>query len=214
MSGHNFHGYAPDFNYNIGVGTGYGSSQGQTAGGSQGTNASAYGGNTLGTTTSQNQYLIPGALPAAQAISGGLAGGYSGLADQLRDAWGGLRGDVLGGYGNLFGQSQDLVNTFGVTQREQTRRAYEQARAKSDQDLISRGLGNTTVRAGAQQGLTESEQFANNALEEQINREKLGNLSQFGMPLVGAASQLGQAQIGQHGQLGEQGLNAQQALGQ
>jgi hypothetical protein len=61
---------------------------------------------------------------------------------------------------------------LGGADRASIDRDYERLRANSDQDLISRGFRNSSVRQNVQRGVEEDRQFATNRLNESLRREQ------------------------------------------
>lgn len=164
-----------------------------------------------------------------------------GITEGYNDRLGGATGqyaDLLAGYGNVGAEANqeysDLAALYGgLTNRTmgrleglgQTEAANIQERfarqaADADQDLISRGLSNTTVRPTVQRGIALDQSRAQTELAEQLAREKNAqDMATAGMALpalerfTGARSDLGMAGLqagerftGAQADLSEQGL--------
>lgn len=67
-----------------------------------------------------------------------------------------------------------LLENLGNTQRSDNAIRYTQARAGADQSLISRGLGNTTIRDSVQRGLLSDESRAAGAITESVANARAG----------------------------------------
>ena len=72
----------------------------------------------------------------------------------------------------------DTVDSLGSTGREIIKRNYADLGAQTNQNLISRGLTNSTIAANAQRGVMQDQTFAQNALEQQLQQQRLGVISQ------------------------------------
>ncbi len=168
----------------------------------------------MGTGSSTSQYLIPGAKASYQNLGGALDTAYNGVQGQLAQGYNALDPSVLGGYGSLYQQALGDVANYGQVQQQQLQNQYAQQGAQQQQNLLNRGLGNSTVQNSIQTGLTQSEALARQNLGQNINQQQLGVLGSFGNQLVGAQQQLGQNKINQTLGLSQQQLAGQQSLGQ
>lgn len=81
------------------------------------------------------------------------------------------------------------LNLAGSTRRQEIQDQYSALAGRQSQQLIDRGLGNSTIQASTNRGLALDEQKAQNQLAEQVANLR----AQYG-------SNLGLARIGQHGQ--------------
>ncbi len=142
--------------------------------------------------TSQSQYVIPGAAQNYQAVLGGVMGGYANLQQQ-----------VTGGLSQLYNAGMADAKNFGMTDAARINNAYLQARGQQAQQLVSRGLGNTTVQQSVDTGLLQNRELNLTANAEAAARQRLAARTSLGLPVY-------QAMQG----IGMQSLNAQQALGQ
>jgi hypothetical protein len=98
---------------------------------------------------------------------------YQALLDQVS----GLQTSVLGPQGP-FAQMQNLAATMGQTQQQDINRRATQEQAQSEQSLISRGLGNTTVRSAARRGIAADAGRARAGVAEQVTGQQIGILGQ------------------------------------
>ena len=129
-------------------------------------------------------------LGGLAARTGGLLGGRQGAMDRMQQAHQGRSGGMM-----------DILRGAGDTERERIGRQFDQAQeaqsAQAEQDLISRGLGNTTIRSSVMGGIGDRTQQgkadAMNRLAEQLRGERLGafergtgaELAQLGRDLEG-----------------------------
>lgn len=65
------------------------------------------------------------------------------------------------------------IDTLGGTQREQIARQYAAMGGQMQQNAISRGLDNSSVLMNMQRGLASDQAFAQAALQEQLQRQRL-----------------------------------------
>ncbi len=142
--------------------------------------------------TSTSQYVIPGAAQAYQSVLGGVMGGYNSLQQQ-----------VTGGLSQLYNAGMADAKNFGMTDAARINNAYLQARGQQAQQLVSRGLGNTTIQQSVDTGLLQNRELNLTANAEAAARQRLAARTSLGLPVY-------QAMQG----IGMQSLNAQQALGQ
>lgn len=89
--------------------------------------------------------------------------------------------------GGTFGRAEQMLGQVGEAQRRRVQAAGKQASAASRQDLISRGLGNTTVVDAVQRGINTDTQRAMQELSGQEAAQALGLLTQR----AGSERQLG-----------------------
>lgn len=124
---------------------------------------------------------------------------------------------LLGAYGALKGEAGDTrsrvlagLQGLGDQAREDISRLYTGRRSQAEQDLVNRGLGNSTIRSSVLAGLTSAESAERRRLEEELRREALGydvTLSQR-MEDIGAAGLTAQEKAGtRQAALGTQALD-------
>lgn len=110
-----------------------------------------------------------------------ILGGYqTALQNQV-----GTENQIGQGYAGLTNQVLGDLSHLGTTQRALNDREYAQQSGAMAQQMIDRGLGNTTVQQSMQRGLVSDRALANNQVAEQV-----GNM------LANYRSQLGQAGLG------------------
>lgn len=97
--------------------------------------------------------------------------------NNLLSTIGGLRDSVTGA-GGTFDQSLGLLNQLGQDGQTRIEANRDRQIAQSEQGLISRGLGNTTIRATNQRGIQSDSERNLQALNESIAAQKTGVLGQ------------------------------------
>lgn len=111
-------------------------------------------------------------------------------------------------------QLMGLIGQYGEGARDDIMRKYAGERSRSDQDMINRGLGNTTVREAVQRGLTEDEERANRRLDEQLSDREFRYGSQISADTLGAAERVSERDnqrfLGYGSQWSQDYLNAQE----
>jgi len=110
---------------------------------------------------------------------------YTQLLKQLRDT----QQQSLGTYSEAMGE----VRKLGKTRESDIQRDAVRQGAAAEQDLISRGLGNTTIRSSVQRGVEEDRQRSLNMLAEMLAGQRAGVLqdragleAQLGGQIAGA----------------------------
>lgn len=89
---------------------------------------------------------------------------YEQLLGQLR----GTQSNVLGTHDQII----DMISSLGDEERQDIERRASQAMSQADQDLISRGLNNTTVRESVKRGVQSDAERANRKLTEQLTAQR------------------------------------------
>lgn len=74
--------------------------------------------------------------------------------------------------GASYDQSLALLDTLGQSDRERIDMGSARAQASANQDLINRGLGNTTIRSSVQRGIEDDRQRAQREVTEGVGRQK------------------------------------------
>lgn len=149
--------------------------------------------------------------------------------------WASTSANVGRGYDALHGDVMGRTGLMGATEAENINQRFGQQAAQAEQDLISRGLGNTTIRPAVQRGIAYDQSRAQTGLAEdvanQLNQLDMGtrmpmlnwagNASQFGAGLLGNTAQAAERAIGNIAnlqgeglQFGERANQAQQGIGQ
>lgn len=104
---------------------------------------------------------------------------YLKLQDQANAANEQRYQDILGtigaertNQGTYYDQVANLLEQTGQVDRTRIGQNLQKDLASSEQDLISRGLGNTTIRQGARNDLQDRSELAQQALSEQIANQQ------------------------------------------
>lgn len=139
------------------------------------------------------------ALALNAANYNNILGGYqNAVGNQV-----GALGDVGSGYDQLLQQVTQGIQGTQASQAQAIRDAYAKQSGQAAQDMVSRGLGNTTVQQAVQRGLTLDQQKAQTGLQNQFAQLQAGYQSQIGGAKLQAQQQaalanaaLQQAQLG------------------
>jgi len=94
--------------------------------------------------------------------------------------------------GATYGQAFDLLENLGESQAERIEIRGTRDFAQAEQDLISRGLGNTTIRESVRRGVGEDVARGQRELTEQVGRQKAGVLQ----ARAGAEERMGAGRTG------------------
>lgn len=153
----------------------------------------------LGGIANQYQQGYGNALEQNKAMYGDIMAGYQQTSANQVNAQNALAGGYTSLYNNVLGGIQGI----GASQQQAIQDTYAQQRGSADQSLISRGLGNTTVRDSVQRGLTLDEGKANIALANQIAALNAGYQSNLGLAGLNYGNQAAAQNTGQaNSQLG------------
>lgn len=102
--------------------------------------------------------------------------GYQQTMAQQQTAQGAIGAGYTGLYNNVLGQ----LAGQGQEQRQQINSDYAAGLGAQSQQLINRGLGNTTVQSAVQRGLAFDQARAGNALSEQLGRQNADYMTNIG----------------------------------
>lgn len=135
------------------------------------------------------------ALGLNSSLFSGLQTGYDTLRSDVDQRY----GDIQKGYSQLYGDVLGRISGTNDTNLHDINAAYNAKAGGSSQDLISRGLGNSSSQRSAQRGI-------------ELDRQRALTNSQNQFAQLGAnyASQIGQAGLG----AGERGTQTGAGLGQ
>jgi hypothetical protein len=136
------------------------------------------------------------ALGLNQSNYANILAGYQQTAGQQQTA----QQAIEGGYGNLYGAVQNTIQGIGASQSQAIADTYAQQSGNSAQDMINRGLGNTTVQQSVQRGNLLDEQKAQTGLANQMAQLQAGyqsNLGQAGLNYANQANMQNTALSGQ-----------------
>lgn len=116
------------------------------------------------------------ALGQNQANYSNILSGYQQTLAQQTQAQ-----DAIGkGYSSLYNQVLGGIQGIGQSQSQAIQDAYRQQSGSAQQDLINRGLGNSTVLSSVQRGIDLDKSKADIALANQIAQLNAGYQSQLG----------------------------------
>lgn len=164
------------------------------------------------TPTQGTQQPIGGALPFGQPNVGGMFSGdlggsyqsayntalgqnqanYSNILSGYQQTLAGqqtAQGAIGQGYNQLYNQVLGGIQGIGQSQAQAISDAYAQQSGQSQQDLINRGLGNSTILSSVQRGTQLDQQKANIALSNQVAQLNAGYQSSLGMAGLNYANQ-------------------------
>lgn len=116
-----------------------------------------------------------------QGITGGYGEALKGLQGggmQLAQGYSGLNNAVLGG-----------IQGIGQSRARDIASSYQAQSGRLSNDLVSRGLGNSTVQSALQAGLAFNQERSQNDLAEQIAGLRAGYQSQLGLAGLGSQQQ-------------------------
>lgn len=102
-----------------------------------------------------------------------MRGYYGGAEEAIRN----LYGDARTTTGGLYGEARDLLRNIGSSAMEDINRQAIQDWGAGEQDLISRGLGNTTIRESVRRGVSEDRARRARAVDE-MRMTQLGGLAE------------------------------------
>lgn len=136
--------------------------------------------------------------------------------------------DIMGMYGGEGQSMWDISSQFGQGQRRRISQGMTQAQGQAEQDLISRGLGGTTVRSAVRRGIRSSAEDATQDLEDRLARQRMDiiggragvterrtdagpDAGLFASMMAGAANQPTTAGIGGVGGIGAFGIGGQRS---
>lgn len=93
--------------------------------------------------------------------------------DQLISSVAGTQADITGA-GGTFDQMEALMSGAGQAGTTRIQEQQTKQLGQSEQDLMSRGLGNTTIRSTARRGIQSDAERNQQALDEQVARLQAG----------------------------------------
>lgn len=87
---------------------------------------------------------------------------------------------IAGGYTQLYNDVLGQLDSQGSTQRTNINRDYAANLGRTSQQLIDRGLGNSTIQSSVNRGFEYDRALAGNALNEQVARQYADYASRLG----------------------------------
>ena len=149
-------------------------------------------GNQLGALPGQIAGQQSSALGAFRNAGANLQGNFGAGAAGINAGYGNLANNINAGYQGELQTARGLVNARSTQDITDTNRFYDQQNSAQQANLLSRGLGSSTITAST---------------ANQTNRDRTGALNRL-------SDQRLQQQLGVEGTFGLGALQAQQALGQ
>jgi len=92
-----------------------------------------------------------------------------------------------------FQEALGEISTLGDAARTRVDQTATREKGRAEQDLISRGLGNTTIRESVRRGITDDQSLQHQGIDESVGQQRsgilqnlAGNQTQIGSMLAGA----------------------------
>lgn len=126
--------------------------------------------------------------------------GYNGVTNNAAGQYGG----IMGAYGQNAADQMARLAGLGQSAATNINTAAAQQQAQANQNLISRGLGNTTIAPNIARGIESDRMRQQTQLAEDLAREQNATQQNVTMPMLQAGAQFTGALSG----LGTQGLQA------
>lgn len=151
-----------------------------------------------GSQSSSGTQVVPGMLDVYNQLLGMNQGVYGNVLSAYQNGQASLTSQLPGlyqGYDQLAAQNRDILGLsgggWGVAQPAATEigRTFSQRRGAADQQLISSGLGNSTVRANLGQSFAREQANAYGALGSQLASTAAGQQMQIGLARQNAYQQ-------------------------
>ncbi len=137
-----------------------------------------------------------GALNLNANLFSGIQTGYEALRGQLDKQY----QDISGGYEKLYGDVLGKIAGTNQTNLTDIDTSYAAQAGKASQDMVSRGLGNSTVQQSIQRGIELDRQRARTASQNsfaQLQAQYMNQIGQGGLQARQQGAQTG-AQLGQN----------------
>lgn len=104
---------------------------------------------------------------------------------------------IQAGYSNLYNDVLGRISSEGESRRQGIDRASAQTLAKSSQQLIDRGLGNSTIQTSVNRGVEADRNFQQLNLSDQLARQSADYMSRLGLAGLGSEQRGQDAMLGQ-----------------
>jgi hypothetical protein len=128
---------------------------------------------------------------------------YADLMQTINDL-----GQQVGSMGT-YGQAQDAINQVGQAARTRVEQNAVRQGALAEQDLISRGLGSTTVRTSAHRGVQADAERQQQQIDEMVASQRAGLLERRAGVEMGVGGMMADAIQGRYDEGPNLGLYAQ-----
>lgn len=159
-----------------------------------------------------NQIAGPG--PMASGGAGGYAGAYNAAFQNNQNSYNAIlagfqqtaaqqqqrQAGIAGGYSSLYAQINDQLQGSNDAQQSLINRQYAQQRGQASQQLINRGLGNSTIQSSVDRGLGFDQALALNENAGRFAQLGAGYHQNIGLASLGYQGGAEQAQTGLAGQ--------------
>lgn len=97
-----------------------------------------------------------------------------GSYDQARAANESRYADIIGRYDSMRDQNLGYIDGIGEQRGRDIDEQFDRLGARQQQDLVSRGLNNTTIKQTTERGVADERSQAQNRLAVDLNRERMG----------------------------------------
>lgn len=150
-----------------------------------------------------------------QALLAKLQGAYdqsnSDSAEQYKNLLGAVNsgGQTVLGQGGIYDQAANLMSTMGQTANRRIGENQTKNLASSEQDLITRGLGNTTIRNSARRGINVDAENARQDVNERVAGAQAGLLTQKAGTTMDQTRLLADSILSRSNQVPDAGMYAQ-----
>ena len=126
-----------------------------------------------------------GGAGSGGALPGGTPGGgdaflqtmyadYQRAMDESRAANEGRYNDILDLYGQRHNTAMENLGNLGLTERNRINENWNRLQGSLENDMMQRGLQNTTLRGQALQGITREQERAMGELQQRLNSTAIG----------------------------------------
>jgi hypothetical protein len=115
-----------------------------------------------------------GAAGGGMGAGGGLFGQFQNAYNQARQANEARYQDILSGYSQRYQRGMGMLAGLGQQQGRDINELYDQQRSQQDQNLIGRGLGNSTVLDTMRMGSDRERNADLNRLNDSVRQQAIG----------------------------------------
>lgn len=137
----------------------------------------------------------------------GAVNSYNSGANQIVGNYGSAGAAIGNGYNNLLANTVGLLSTTHGSDRQGIYDDYIASRGKARSSLVSRGLGNTTIRDAIDRGALSSKWKADTASDDAFGNRLAQYMSSIGMAGLDSQSRFGLAGLGAAGGFLNSGAN-------
>jgi hypothetical protein len=150
---------------------------------------------------------IPALLKALQGQND--SANKDGMAqyENLLKTVGGVQSDVLG-MGGLYDQAAGAMDSMGNSARRRITEGTTQKKAQASQDLVSKGLFNTTIGSSVNRGIDSDAERSMQDVDEQVSGARAGLLTQKAGATMNIGSLMADSILSRRNQGPDMGLYA------